>query len=133
MASSNWGMSTDLVRAMDKILSVAKQGNVPQEEMPSVLMIMSDMQFNQCAKFDDSAMGMIRRKFEAAGYTMPQIVFWNLNAHDNVPVKHDASGVALISGFSPQIMVSVLGGDADKFTPEAVMLKAVMVPRYDLS
>ena len=133
MASSNWGMSTDLVKAMDKILKTAKDGNVPQEEMPDVLMIMSDMQFNQCARFDDSAMQMIKRKFEAAGYAVPQIVFWNLNAHDNVPVKHDASGVALISGFSPQIMVSVLGGDADKFTPEAIMLKAVMVPRYDLS
>ena len=133
MASSNWGMSTDLVKAMDKILKTAKDGNVPQEEMPDVLMIMSDMQFNQCARFDDSAMRMIKRKFEDAGYAVPQIVFWNLNAHDNVPVKHDASGVALISGFSPQIMVSVLGGDADKFTPEAIMLKAVMVPRYDLS
>lgn len=133
MASSNWGMSTDLVKAMQKILDVAVKGSVPQEEMPDVLMIMSDMQFNQCARFDDSAMQMIKRKFEAAGYAVPQIVFWNLNAHDNVPVKHDASGVALISGFSPQIMVSVLGGDADKFTPEAIMLKAVMVPRYDLS
>jgi hypothetical protein len=132
MVKSNWGMSTDLVKAMDKILSVAKNGNVPQEEMPEVLMIMSDMQFNQCARFDDSAMQMIKRKFEDAGYTMPAIVFWNLNAHDNVPVKHDASGVALISGFSPQIMVSVLGGDADKFTPESIMLKAVMVPRYDI-
>jgi hypothetical protein len=132
MATSNWGMSTDLVKAMNKILSVAVKGNVPQEEMPDVLMIMSDMQFNQCARFDDSAMQMIKRKFEAAGYTVPQIVFWNLNAHDNVPVKHDATGVALISGFSPQIMVSVLGGDADKFTPESIMLKAVMVPRYDI-
>jgi hypothetical protein len=133
MASSNWGMSTDLVKAMDKILKTAVSGGVPQEEMPDVLMIMSDMQFNQCAAFDDSAMQMIKRKFEAAGYTVPQIVFWNLNAHDNVPVKHDASGVALVSGFSPQIMVSVLGGDADKFTPESIMLKAVMVPRYDLA
>jgi hypothetical protein len=29
-------------------------------------------------------------------------------------------------------MVAVLGGDSEKFTPEAMMLKAVMVPRYDL-
>ena len=132
MVSSNWGMSTDLVKAMDKILKVAKDGNVPQEEMPEVLMIMSDMQFNQCARFDDSAMEMIARKFESAGYTVPKIVFWNLNSHDNVPVKHDASGVALVSGFSPAIMVSVLGGDTEQFTPEAIMLKALMVPRYDM-
>jgi hypothetical protein len=132
MVSSNWGMSTDLVKAMDKILKVAKDGNVPQEEMPEVLMIMSDMQFNQCASFDDSAMEMIARKFESAGYTVPKIVFWNLNSHDNVPVKHNASGVALVSGFSPAIMVSVLGGDTEQFTPEAIMLKALMVPRYDM-
>ena len=132
MVSSNWGMSTDLVKAMDKILSTAKNGNVPQEEMPEMLLIMSDMQFNQCARFDDSAMKMIARKFEAAGYELPKIVFWNLNAADNVPVKYDASGVALISGFSPQIMVSVLGGDTEKFTPDAIMRKAIMVPRYDL-
>ena len=132
MVSSNWGMSTDLVKAMDKILKVAKDGNVPQEEMPEVLMIMSDMQFNQCASFDDSAMEMIARKFESAGYTVPKIVFWNLNSHDNVPVKHNASGVALVSGFSPAIMVSVLGGDTEQFTPEAIMMKALMVPRYDM-
>jgi hypothetical protein len=133
MASSNWGMSTDLVKAMDKILKTAKDGNVPQEEMPEMLLIMSDMQFNQCARFDDSAMKMIARKYEDAGYELPKIVFWNLNAADNVPVKYDATGVALISGFSPQIMVSVLGGDTEKFTPEAIMMKALMVPRYDLS
>jgi hypothetical protein len=100
--------------------------------MPEMLMIMSDMQFDQCAKFDDSAMQMIARKFEAAGYELPKIVFWNLNAADNVPVKYDARGVALVSGFSPAIMVAVLGGDTEKFTPEAIMLKALMVPKYDL-
>ena len=132
MVSSNWGMNTDLVKAMDKILKTAKEGGVPQEEMPSMLLILSDMQFDQCAKFDDSAMKMIARKFEDAGYAMPSIVFWNLNAADNVPVKYDTRGVALISGFSPAIMKSVLAGSTEKFTPEGVMMDAIMVPRYDL-
>jgi hypothetical protein len=132
MSSSDWGMNTDLVKAMDKILSVAKSGNVPQEEMPEMLLIMSDMQFDQCARFDDSAMKMMSRKFEDAGYELPKIVFWNLNAKDNVPVKYDTRGVALVSGFSPAIMVAVLGGDTEQFTPEAIMLKALMNPRYDL-
>jgi hypothetical protein len=132
MSSSNWGMNTDLVRAMDKILSTAKNGGVPQEEMPEMLLILSDMQFDQCARFDDSAMKMMARKFEDAGYELPKIVFWNLNAKDNVPVKYDTRGVALVSGFSPAIMVAVLGGDTDNFKPEAIMLKALMNPRYDL-
>jgi hypothetical protein len=130
MASSNWGMNTDLVKAMEKILKTAKDGGVPQEEMPEMLLIMSDMQFDQCARFDDSAMQMIARKFEAAGYELPKIVFWNLNAADNVPVKYDTRGVALVSGFSPAIMKAVLSGDTAQFTPEAIMLKAVMVDRY---
>ena len=132
MVKSTWGMNTNLVRAMEKILKTAKDGNVPQEEMPQMLLILSDMQFDACARFDDSAMEMIRRKFEAAGYDMPNIVFWNLNAHDNVPVKYDTRGVALVSGFSPAIMKAVLSGDTDQFTPESIMMKAIMVPRYDL-
>jgi hypothetical protein len=91
------------------------------------------MQFDQCARFDDSAMKMIERKFEAAGYVIPKIVFWNLNASDNVPVKYDTRVVALVSGFSPAIMTAVLGGDTEKFTPEAIMMKAIMVPKYDLA
>ena len=132
MSSSNWGMNTDLVKAMAKILDTAVKGGVPQEEMPEMLLIMSDMQFDQCARFDDSAMQMIARKFEAAGYELPKIVFWNLNAADNVPVKYDTRGVALVSGFSPAIMVAVLGGDTEKFTPESIMMKALSVARYDL-
>jgi hypothetical protein len=132
MSRSNWDMSTNLHAALEKILSVAKDGNVPQEEMPSTLLIMSDMQFNQCIKFDDSAMQMIKRKYKDAGYEMPQVVFWNLNAKDNVPVKADTSGVALVSGFSPSILKAVLAADTAEFTPHGIMMKALMVPRYDL-
>jgi len=77
-------------------------------------------------------MKMIERKFSEAGYDLPKIVFWNLNAYDNVPVKYDTSGVALISGFSPAIMKSILTCNAEDFTPESVMRKAVMIPRYDI-
>jgi hypothetical protein len=113
------------------LLGTAVKGGVPQEEMPEMLLIMSDMQFDQCARFDDSAMEMIARKFEAAGYEIPKIVFWNLNAADNVPVKYDTRGVALVSGFSPAIMKAVLSADTEQFSPEAIMLNAVIVPRYN--
>ena len=132
MVKSSWDMNTDLVKAMDKILATAIAGKVDQSEMPEMLLIMSDMQFDHCAKFDDSAMQMIRRKFTDAGYNVPQIVFWNLNAKDNVPVKYDTRGVAMVSGFSPAIMKSVLSADMENFTPEGIMLKALMVPRYDM-
>ena len=133
MSSSNWEMSTNLHAAMDKILSVAVKGSVPASDMPKMLLILSDMQFNQCARFDDSAMQMIERKFADAGYTVPQIVFWNLNSSGNVPVKADKSGAALVSGFSPSIMTALLSADMGQFTPEGIMMKTVMVPRYDLN
>jgi hypothetical protein len=131
MSKSEWGMSTNLHAAMQKILDVAVKGNVPQEEMPDMLLILSDMQFNSCVRFDDSAMEMIERKFEAAGYKVPKIVFWNLNAKDNVPVKFDKRDTALVSGFSPAIVKAVLSGNMENFTPEGIMLKAVMNDRYD--
>jgi hypothetical protein len=58
-------------------------------------------------------------------------VFWNLNAADNVPVKFNAKGVALVSGFSPSIVKSVLSADLEDFTPEQIMLKTIMSERYN--
>jgi len=131
MISSDWGMSTDLIRAFDKILSVAVNGKVPNSEMPEMLLILSDMQFNQCIKHDDSAIEMITRKYEAAGYALPKVVFWNLNAsYGNVPVKFDKSGTALVSGFSPAIVKPLLSGDMEDFSPAAVMMKTIMDDRY---
>jgi hypothetical protein len=124
-------MNTDLHKAMDKILQTAIDGNVPQSEMPKILLILSDMQFDSCTSHDDSAMEMIERKYSEAGYEVPKIVFWNLNSKDNAPVKFDKSGTALVSGFSPSIVKAVLAGDMEEFTPEAIMMKAVMNERYD--
>lgn len=130
MSNSKWGMSTNLHAAFEKILDVATKGNVEQADMPKMVLILSDMQFNQCVDHDDSAMKMIERKFEAAGYEVPQVVFWNLNSSDNVPVKADKSGAALVSGFSPSIMTSLLAADPSEFSPEGVMLKTIMHYRY---
>jgi hypothetical protein len=86
---------------------------------------------SQGARLDQTAMQMIESKFRAAGYDGPQIVYWNLNSSDNVPVEFDKSGAALVSGFSPAIVKSVLAADLEEFTPEGIMLKAIMTERYD--
>lgn len=132
MERSDWEMTTDLHKAFDEILRVAVQNNVAREEMPKVLLIMSDMQFNCCKNYDDRAIQMIRRKYNDADYEMPNVVFWNINAYENVPVRFDEKGTALVSGFSPSIMKAVLAADMDSMTPEAVMKKAVMSDRYAL-
>lgn len=132
ITTSTWAMNTDIGAAINLVLKTAINGNVPQSEMPKMLLILSDMQFDQCVEFDETAMWIIEKKFSDAGYEMPAIVFWNLNAKDNVPVKANAKKVALVSGFSPSIMKSILSADSEKFTPEGIMLNTVMIPRYDI-
>ena len=132
IVQSKWQMNTDLNKAINLILDVAIENKVPQEEMPKMLLVLSDMQFDSCAKYDDSAIEMMRRKYESAGYNMPVVVFWNLNAADNVPVKHNENGVALVSGFSPSIMKSILETDLENFTPRGIMMKTIMNPKYDI-
>jgi hypothetical protein len=129
LQSADWGMSTNLHAAFQCILDYAVKGKVDANDMPKYILVMSDMEFNHCAKYDDSAMQMIERKFAEAGYVVPNIVFWNLNARqDNVPVKHDKRGVALVSGFSPSIMTSILA--ADELDPASVMMTTLNSPRY---
>ena len=131
-SNRNWGMNTNLNRAFQAMLDMAVNNKVPAKDMPKILLIFSDMQFDRCVEFDDSAIEMIKRKYEAAGYEIPKIVFWNLSAYDNVPVKFDKNGTALVSGFSPAIMKSILAGNVDDFTPESVMLETIMNKRYDI-
>lgn len=128
MNSSDWGMNTNLHAAFDEILRIAVKGGVAESDMPKTLLILSDMQFDQCVSFDDSAHQMIVRKYKDAGYEVPNVVFWNLNSKDNVPVKFDKRGTALVSGFSPAVMKGILSG-AD-MTPEGIMLATVDVERY---
>jgi hypothetical protein len=98
--------------------------------MPNTLLIISDMQFDHCARYDDSAMSSIERQYAEAGYDRPNIVFWNVNAGPGVPVDFKKKGAALVSGFSPAIMRSILNA-GDEFTPIALVKKAVERERYD--
>ena len=127
---ADWGMNTDLEKAFVKVLDVAVKGNVPASEMPKYLMIMSDMEFDECT--DGTAFNTLQSRFEQAGYALPKVVFWNLNARPgNVPVTQDQENVALISGFSTNILKSVLA--AKNFTPAGVMLETIMSDRYTIS
>lgn len=130
VCSMSWG-STNLHSVFELILNHAKQNRVPQEDMPRMILIMSDMQFNADRRYDDSAQQMIRRKYEQAGYSVPIVVYWNLADRGNKPVSVNDKGVALVSGFSPAIMKSVLAADTSRFTPEGIMRNTVCIERYD--
>jgi len=143
MARSDWGMNTDIQAVFKLILNAAKSHAVAEKDMPTKLLIMSDMEFDTCitagstggrygagTQISVSAMEMIEKEYAAAGYKVPQIVFWNLNGRaGNSPVTYNKAGAALVSGFSPSIVKSVLGGE--EMTPISIMLKTVMVTRYD--
>ena len=129
MNGSRWGMNTDLNKAFDLILRTAINGKVLLSEMPSTLIIFSDMQFDRCA--DLTGYEMIKAQYSTSGYTCPRIVFWNLNAYSNVPVQFREDGVALVSGYSPALAEAMLGGDLSNFTPLSIMMKKIMDDRYN--
>jgi len=147
MAGSDWGMNTDLGAVFKLILNSAVTHEVAEKDMPTKILILSDMEFDACITVDGSghkrgynstggstvsvsAMSFIEQEYAAAGYKVPQVVFWNLNGRaGNSPVTYNKVGAALVSGFSPSIVKSILGGD--EMTPISIMLKTVMVQRYD--
>jgi hypothetical protein len=134
LEKAHWRMNTNLHAAFEEILRVAVKGKVAQADMPEMLLILSDMQFDVCTRFDDSAQEMIKRKYAAAGYEVPLIVFWNLSPYGNgnTPVRFDDKGVCHVSGFSPAIMKAVLSvKELEDFTPFNVMVKTLMSDRYD--
>ncbi len=131
MASSPWGGSTDLAASFDLILKKAVVSNVSQEEMPTMMIIFSDMEFNRTDRsWNENAQQMIVRKFADAGYVMPKIVFWNLasSGDKNKPVKYDERGTALVSGFSPALLTSILAGKDT--TPFSMMMSVIDSERY---
>lgn len=132
MQSSHWGMNTNIESAFTTVLNAAVKHKVPESLMPTMIMILSDMEFDSCGgrAFNQSAMEMIEAKYANSGYKLPKLVFWNLNArYGNVPVTQHKSGTALVSGFSPSIMTSLLGGE--DMTPLSVMKAAISNSRYD--
>ena len=133
LRSADWGMSTNLVSVFDLILKQADKHKVPQSNMPSKILILSDMEFDQAIEDGESlsAIQAIRSKYESAGYELPAIIFWNIQSRrsNNIPVRFDENGTALISGFSPSIMKSLLGGK--NITPVDIMHETINSQRYE--
>ena len=135
LSRAEWGFSTNIEAAFQTILNQAIKFNIPQNEMPTKVLILSDMEFNSATKGNDinpSVMTMIDEMYTEAGYTKPGIIFWNINSYgDNFPAKFDEMGTALISGFSPSIMKSVIS-NPNSLTPVNIMKETVDSTRYEL-
>jgi len=129
----DWGMNTNFQSVFDKILEVAVGARLAPERMVRRVFVFSDMEFDQAsAQPWETDYEAIVRKFTEAGYgaAVPEVVFWNLRDSKAVPVEAGQKGVALVSGFSKNLLKLFLDGGG-VISPRAVMEKAIAGPEYD--
>ena len=110
--------NTDIEATFDLVLSVAQKNHLSQNELPQNLIVISDMEFDRArhpfgycySKSIKTLMEDISQKWTYAGYRMPNLIFWNVNArHDNIPMKTQ-EGVTFVSGFSPVLFEQIMQG-----------------------
>ena len=111
---ADWGGRTNLEASFDLLLDICKKYNISSEGMPDTIVVISDMQIDTCTSGLDSNNRMtfydkMKKKYELAGYKIPSIVFWNVNATNaTFHASADVKGVSLVSGYSPNIFKQVL-------------------------
>lgn len=126
--------NTNVEAVFNLILSTAVKHNTEQSEMPANILIISDMEFDGCAcgnryaRLNSRLFDVIGKKYEKAGYKLPRLIFWNVNSRTGtIPVKQNNLGVALVSGFSVNVVNMVMSGKID---PYECLLDAINVERY---
>ncbi|XP_061355673.1 uncharacterized protein LOC133300178 [Gastrolobium bilobum] len=128
----DWGMNTDFQMVFDLILEVAVSGNLKEDQMIRRVFVFSDMEFDQASLNPwETDYQAITRKYNEKGYgsAVPQIVFWNLRDSRATPVTATQKGVALVSGFSKNLLTLFLDNDGD-LSPEDAMEAAISGPEY---
>lgn len=129
VASFNEVANTNLEAVFDLILNSAVKNNVSASELPAKLIIISDMEFDRCVSNARSTnFKNAKAKFEAHGYNLPDIVFWNVASRNRQqPITKNERGVALVSGCTPRLFEMVASGNMN---PYAFMLEVVESERY---
>ena len=124
-----WGGSTNLEAVFDLILNTAASYSAKQKELPSVIYIFSDMEFNCCMEnADETVYANARKRFESYGYKMPAVVFHNVNSWQmQAPVTAHTAGTALSSGADTHTMGHKFDGN---ITPMEHMLRVLNSKRY---
>ena len=116
--------NTNIESVFDLLLTKAIQNKVAPEDMPKNIVIISDMEFDSCARpgwgggswtpwtrdTANSEMEKIMAKWARYGYKAPHLVFWNVDARqDNIPMR-DNGNVTFVSGYSPVIFECLMTG-----------------------
>lgn len=132
--------NTNIERVFDLILDTAINNRMKQKDLPQNILIISDQEFDSCASCGDNRSSwafkkpnqrlfdVIAKKYANAGYSIPRLVFWNVNSRTGtIPVKENELGVALVSGFSVNIAKMVL---SNKLDPYECLLETLNSERY---
>ena len=138
--------TTNVESVFDLILKTAKKCNARQNDMPKNVLIISDMQFNaamcdkdafgfslrnQNVQEDDTLFENIEKKYNACGYELPKLIFWNVSCYNDgtVPIQSSRNGVILLSGFSKELVDMVCCSELD---PYKAFCRQLNKPRYDV-
>lgn len=124
------GYDTNIQKVFDQLLTVAIRNKVSEEDMPKRIFIFSDMEFNDPnVGSRNTNYDLIKRKYAVAGYTMPTLIFWNIDSKQiQTPVTVDENGVYLVAGCSPSIMKQALTTTVT--TPLDMMMEKLNSERY---
>ena len=122
--------NTNIEKTFDLILNTAVKNRLKQKDMPSRLIIISDMEFDTAtSNASKTNFENAKHKFERNGYKLPQLVFWNVNSFNRQqPVKMNDRGTLLVSGMSPQIFAMLKD---DKLDPYSFMMSVISSARYN--
>ncbi|KAK2867847.1 hypothetical protein FQN49_003410 [Arthroderma sp. PD_2] len=111
-----WGGNTDFLAVFTKlVLPLAISNRVRPEDMVKRLFIFSDMQFDEARNNPDpwaTHYQIIEKEFTAAGYEVPELIFWNLSQTKtgSAPVTEGMPGTALVGGQSQAMLKVFLEG-----------------------
>ena len=104
LMEAHWEQNTDLIAVFQLLLNTAVKYNVPANELPSKIYIISDMEFDACTNNSRTNYETISDMYKQFGYEIPKLVFWNVDSRNNqTPVTVNDNGTFLVSGLSPKI------------------------------
>lgn len=121
--SYNEVSNTDLYEVFMLLLITAVKHNLPQSDMPELLYIISDMEFDEGVDPDKTVFEDAKEKFEDYGYQLPQVVYWNVSArNEQYPIQMNEHGTALVSGASPSLFSQMMSHDLTPFSMMELVL-----------
>ncbi|KAJ4711479.1 Uncharacterized conserved protein UCP015417, vWA [Melia azedarach] len=125
--------NTDFQKVFDLILQVAVDGNLKPEQMIKRLFVFSDMEFDKVSDNRyETDYQVIVKKYKEKGYgsVVPEIVFWKLRNSKSTPATATQKGVALVGGFSKNLLNLFFNYDGEYMIPMEVMEAAISGEEY---